>query len=136
MGTLNGIGLNRNFRRQPIPFIEDKATQKNEKVLERIGRLKGKYSIVAHFYEIQVSGKEKTKHAITITSKNDKPGLKVSRGHAAKKMYSKSEESAVVGLAPFQISSGDRRSAFKQVGGKDKIDLWPEIWSRAFLRAC
>ena len=41
----------------------------------------------------------------------------------------------MVGFAPLQILSDDRRAAFEQVAGDDKIDLWPEIESRAFLRA-
>ncbi len=43
------------------------STKKYEKVLERIGRLKEKYSLVAHFYEIHV--KEKDGNAIELSWK-------------------------------------------------------------------
>lgn len=61
--------------------------------------------------------------------------LKLARGHAAYELYQKLEEPTVVSFAPLQILSDDQKSAFEQVAGDDKIDLWPEIGSRAFLRA-
>jgi len=50
-------------------------------------------------------------------------------------LYPKLEKPRILGFAPLQILSDDQRSAFEQVAGDDEIDLWPEIGSRAFLRA-
>jgi hypothetical protein len=61
--------------------------------------------------------------------------LKLARGHAAYELYPKLEKPSIFGFAPLQILSDDQRSAFEQVAGDNKIDLWPEIGSRAFLRA-
>ena len=61
--------------------------------------------------------------------------LKLARGHAAYELYPKLEKPRILGFAPLQILSDDQRSAFEQVAGDDEIDLWPEIGSRAFLRA-
>jgi hypothetical protein len=61
--------------------------------------------------------------------------LKLARGHAAYELYPKLEKPSIVGFAPLQILSDDQRSAFEQVAGDDETDLWPEIGSRAFLRA-
>ncbi len=60
--------------------------------------------------------------------------LKLARGHAAYELYPKLEEPAVVGFVPLQTLSGAERSAFDQLA-TDKPELWPEIGSRAFLRA-
>ena len=60
--------------------------------------------------------------------------LKLARGHAAYELYPKLEKPSIVGFAALQILSDDQRSAFEKVAG-DKVDLWPEIGSRAFLRA-
>lgn len=61
--------------------------------------------------------------------------LKLARGHAAYELYPKLEEPSTVGFVPLQILSDDQRSAFEQIAGDDEIGLWPEIGSRAFLRA-
>lgn len=59
--------------------------------------------------------------------------MKLARGHVAYELYPKLEEPTIVSFAPLQILSDEERSAFEQLGGE--LDLWPEIGSRAFLRA-
>lgn len=61
--------------------------------------------------------------------------LKLARGHVAYELYPKLEKPSIVNFAPLQILSDAQRSAFELVASDDKIDLWPEIGSRAFLRA-
>jgi hypothetical protein len=60
--------------------------------------------------------------------------LKLARGHAAYELYPKLEEPTAVGFAPLPVLSDQEWSSFERIAG-DKIDLWPEIGSRAFLRA-
>jgi hypothetical protein len=60
--------------------------------------------------------------------------LKLARGHAAYELYPKLEKPTAVGIAPLPVLSDEKRSSFEQIAA-DKIDLWPEIGSRAFLRA-
>lgn len=60
--------------------------------------------------------------------------LKLARGHAAYELYPKLEKPTVVSFAPLQILSDREISAFEQLADV-KLDLWPEIGSRAFLRA-
>ena len=60
--------------------------------------------------------------------------LKLARGHAAYELYPKLEEPTVVSFVPLQILSDEEISAFEQLAD-GKLDLWPEIGSRAFLRA-
>ena len=60
--------------------------------------------------------------------------LKLARGHAAYELYPKLEEPTAVGFAPLQLLSDDEKSSFEQITAS-KIELWPEIGSRAFLRA-
>ncbi len=60
--------------------------------------------------------------------------LKLARGHAAYELYPKLEEPTVVCFAPLQILSDGEISAFEQLADGN-LDLWPEIGSRAFLRA-
>jgi hypothetical protein len=60
--------------------------------------------------------------------------LKLARGHAAYELYPKLEEPTAVGVAPLPVLSDEVRSSFERIAA-DKIDLWPEIGSRAFLRA-
>jgi hypothetical protein len=60
--------------------------------------------------------------------------LKLARGHSAYELYPKFEEPVEVGFAPLQVLSAGERSAFEQLISR-KLDLWPEIGSRAFLRA-
>ena len=61
--------------------------------------------------------------------------LKLARGHAAYELYPKLEKPNTVSFASLQILSDDQRAAFEKVAGDNYIDLWPEIGSRAFLRA-
>lgn len=60
--------------------------------------------------------------------------LKLARGHAAYELYPKLDEPTVVSFVPLQILSEEERLAFELLTA-DKLDLWPEIGSRAFLRA-
>ena len=60
--------------------------------------------------------------------------LKLARGHAAYELYPKLEEPTAVSFAPLSVLSDEERSSFEQTV-TDKIGLWPEIGSRAFLRA-
>jgi hypothetical protein len=60
--------------------------------------------------------------------------LKLARGHAAYELYPKLEEPTTVRFAPLPVLSDEGRSSFDQITAA-KIDLWPEIRSRAFLRA-
>lgn len=59
--------------------------------------------------------------------------LKLARGHAAYELYPKLENPAVVSFAPLQILSDSEISAPAQLAD-GKLDLCPEIGSRAFLR--
>jgi len=60
--------------------------------------------------------------------------LKLARGHIAYELYPKFEEPIEISFAPPQVLSEEERSAFEQLSS-GKLDLWPEIGSRAFLRA-
>lgn len=59
---------------------------------------------------------------------------KLARGHVAYEMYPKIEEPDEVAFAPLQIMSDHERAAFDDVTS-GTLELWPEIGSRAFLRA-
>jgi len=61
--------------------------------------------------------------------------LKLARGHVAYELYPKLEEPTKVIFAPLQLLSDEERWSFEQLTA-GKVDLWPEIGSRAFLRAC
>lgn len=61
--------------------------------------------------------------------------LKLARGHVAYELYPKLDEPSIVGFAALQISNDDQRLAFEQVAGDCKLNLLPEIGSRAFHRA-
>jgi len=62
---------------------------------------------------------------------------KLARGHAAYELFPQLEEPAAVEFAPLIAMSEDERAAFERgalvFGGPQ---LWPEIGSRAFFRAC
>jgi len=60
--------------------------------------------------------------------------LKLARGHAAYELYPKLEEPTAVGVTPLPVLSDEERSSFELVAACG-TDLWPEIGSRAFLRA-
>jgi hypothetical protein len=59
---------------------------------------------------------------------------KLARGHVAYEMYPKMEEPDEVAFAPLQVMSGHERAAFEDVTS-GTLAGWPEIGSRAFLRA-
>lgn len=61
--------------------------------------------------------------------------LKLARGHAAYELYPKLELPSVVTFVPLQMLGDAARVAFESVVD-DRIGTWPEIGSRAFLRAC
>ncbi|MEJ2705957.1 MAG: hypothetical protein P8Z79_26245 [Sedimentisphaerales bacterium] len=61
--------------------------------------------------------------------------LKLARGHVAYELYPKLEEPTAVSFAPLQTLSDEERLAFEQFATDDKVHFWPEIGSRAFLRA-
>jgi hypothetical protein len=60
---------------------------------------------------------------------------KLARGHAAYELYPKIEEPLQVTFAPLLTLSEVERNAFENVAS-GRLALWPEIGSRAFLRAC
>ena len=60
--------------------------------------------------------------------------MKLARGHAAYELYPKLEEPDEVVLVPFPTMSGHDKDTFEDVA-PGAPDLWPEIGSRAFLRA-
>lgn len=60
--------------------------------------------------------------------------MKLARGHAAYQLYPKLEEPLEVTFAPLQVLSEQERSAFEHLTSA-KPSLWPEMGSRAFLRA-
>lgn len=60
--------------------------------------------------------------------------LKLAKGHAAYELCAQMTEPIAVAFAPLPVLSDQDRSSFERIAG-DKIDLWPEIGSRAFLRA-
>jgi len=61
--------------------------------------------------------------------------LKLARGHAAYELYPRIEEPLEVTFAPLPALSEEEQAAFEKMTS-GKLDLWPEIGSRAFLRAC
>lgn len=60
---------------------------------------------------------------------------KLARGHAAYELYPQFEDPTEVVFTPLLAMSGDERSLFEQVIS-EPLQLWPELGSRAFLRAC
>jgi len=58
--------------------------------------------------------------------------LKLAKGHAAYELYPKFEEPVEVKFAPLQVLRGEERAAFGRLT-PEKLDLWPEFGSRAFL---
>jgi hypothetical protein len=60
---------------------------------------------------------------------------KLARGHVAYEMYPPSEEPEEVVVTPLCLLSAEQRDAFEQ-GESGGARLWPEIGSRAFMRAC
>ncbi len=60
--------------------------------------------------------------------------LKLARGHAAYKLYPKFDEPVAITFVPLQVLSEEERSAFEHLTS-EKLSFWPEIGSRAFLRA-
>ena len=60
---------------------------------------------------------------------------KLAQGHVAYELYPKIEEPLEVTFAPLPTLSKEKRTAFENMTS-GKLDLWPEIGSRAFLRAC
>lgn len=60
---------------------------------------------------------------------------KLARGHAAYELYPQLEDPDEVAFAPFLAMSDGERSAFEEVTS-EPLHLWPELGSRAFLRAC
>jgi len=60
--------------------------------------------------------------------------LKLARGHAAYEMFPKPEQPVGVQYFPLYILTEDERSRFESMHS-DSMQLWPEIGSRAFLRA-
>ena len=61
--------------------------------------------------------------------------LKLARGHFAYEHYPKLDEPLEVTFAPLPALSEEEQAAFENLTS-DKLELWPEIGSRAFLRAC
>jgi len=61
--------------------------------------------------------------------------LKLARGHAAYELYPQLEDPDEVAFVPFLVMSDDERSAFEEVNS-GPLQPWPELGSRAFLRAC
>jgi len=61
--------------------------------------------------------------------------VKLARGHAAYELYSQLDEPDEVDFAPFLAMSDDEKIAF-QSARHVTPQGWPEIGSRAFLRAC
>jgi len=62
--------------------------------------------------------------------------LKLARGHVAYELsLPQLDEPSVVGFLPFITMSEDDRTGFESVG-PGGLRAWPEIGSRAFLRAC
>jgi hypothetical protein len=59
--------------------------------------------------------------------------LKLARGHAAYELYPKLEDPAVVGFVPLPLLDDGARAEFENVTSA-RIDLLPEMGSRAFLR--
>jgi len=60
--------------------------------------------------------------------------LKLARGHAAYELYPKFEEPDHIGILPLPTLGVRARQAFE--GGDSSIfEPWPEIGSRAFMRA-
>ena len=60
---------------------------------------------------------------------------KLARGHAAYEIYPKLEEPNEVVFAPLSLLFDQDRTAFEKTA-TGNLDLWPELGSRAFLRAC
>lgn len=60
---------------------------------------------------------------------------KLAQGHVAYEIYPKIEEPLEVTFVPLPMLSKEERTAFENMTS-GKLDLWPEIGSRAFLRAC
>lgn len=60
---------------------------------------------------------------------------KLARGHAAYELYPKLEEPDEVAFAPLSVVSDQERTAFEDVTAGNLITGWPELGSRAFLRA-
>ncbi|MBA7559587.1 hypothetical protein ES708_01202 [subsurface metagenome] len=59
--------------------------------------------------------------------------LKLARGHTSYELYPKFEKPVEVTFAPLQVLREEERSAFEQLTS-GKLDLCPEIGSRALLR--
>jgi len=62
--------------------------------------------------------------------------LKLARGHAAYELYPKIEEPLEVYYAPLSTLSQEEKTAFENTLFGELYPPWPEIGSRAFLRAC
>ncbi len=60
--------------------------------------------------------------------------MKLARGHTAYEFYPTLEAPDEVAFAPLSVLSEQERTAFEDVTA-GKLDLWPELGSRAFLRA-
>jgi len=61
--------------------------------------------------------------------------IKLARGHAAYELYPQFDEPIEVGIAPLPVMSDDEITKFES-GGEGSFHGWPEIGSRAFVRAC
>jgi len=92
----------------------------------------------------------KLQHRIDVSRKSDEKGnllwqpeidrvqkiiSKLARGHVAYEFYPRIDEPLEVTFAPLPTLSEEERIAFEDMT-PGKLDLWPEIGSRAFLRAC
>ena len=63
--------------------------------------------------------------------------LKLARAHVAYELsISKPEPADSVGIRPLELMSDEERATFEQPAGSDGVRFWPELGSRAFLRAC
>lgn len=61
--------------------------------------------------------------------------VKLARGHAAYELYPQFDEPGEIGFAPLPVMSDDEIARFEG-GGEGWLRGWPEIGSRAFVRAC
>jgi hypothetical protein len=61
--------------------------------------------------------------------------LKLARGHVVYELYPKLDEPLEVTFAPIAVLSKEEQAAFEcSISGR--LNLWPEIGSRAFLHTC
>lgn len=62
--------------------------------------------------------------------------VKLARGHAAYELYPQIDEPSELRILPYLAMSDQQTKAFEQLTAPGELQLWPEIGSRAFMRAC